>query len=141
VSTQNGVVRHSERHLHHDPPTAQELAELAADVDVPVAPAAAAVAVAGTATSCAAIDLELEPYDAARVEGHVLTVGRLREILARLAALPLEERMRVRGLHPDRAAVIVAGVVILVRVLEAYGLDRVEVSERDILWGVALAST
>ena len=93
------------------------------------------------ATSCAAIDLALEPYDAARVEGHVLSVDRLREIRDRLAALPLEERTRVPGLHPDRAAVIVAGVVILLRVLDAYGLDRVEVSERDILWGVALAST
>ncbi len=141
VSTQNGVVRHSERHLHHDPPEPGELAALARDVDVPVAPARGAVAVAGTATSCAAIDLELEPYDAARVEGHVLSVERLREIRDRLAALPLEERERVPGLHPDRAPVIVAGVVILLRVLEAYGLDRVEVSERDILWGVALAST
>jgi exopolyphosphatase/guanosine-5'-triphosphate,3'-diphosphate pyrophosphatase len=141
ASTQNGVVRHSERHLHRDPPTRQELAALAADVDVPVAPAGTAVAVAGTATSCAAIDLALEPYDATRVEGHVLAVERLREIRDRLAALPLEERARVPGLHPDRAPVIVAGVVILLRVLEAYGLDRVEVSERDILWGVALAST
>jgi exopolyphosphatase / guanosine-5'-triphosphate,3'-diphosphate pyrophosphatase len=141
VSTQNGVVRHSERHLHHDPPTPGELAALARDVDVPVAPARTAVAVAGTATSCAAIDLRLEPYDATRVEGHVLSVERLREIRDRLASLPLEDRVRVPGLHPDRAAVIVAGVVILLRVLEAYGLDRVEVSERDILWGVALAST
>jgi exopolyphosphatase/guanosine-5'-triphosphate,3'-diphosphate pyrophosphatase len=65
----------------------------------------------------------------------------LREIRDRLASLPLEDRVRVPGLHPDRAAVIVAGVVILLRVLGAYGLDRVEVSERDILWGVALAST
>jgi exopolyphosphatase/guanosine-5'-triphosphate,3'-diphosphate pyrophosphatase len=141
ASTQNGVVRHSERHVHHDPPTRQELAALADDVDVPVAPARTAVAVAGTATSCAAIDLELVPYDAARVEGHVLAVERLREIRDRLAALPLEKRARVPGLHPDRAPVIVAGVVILLRVLEAYGLDRVEVSERDILWGVALTST
>jgi exopolyphosphatase/guanosine-5'-triphosphate,3'-diphosphate pyrophosphatase len=141
VSTQNGVVRHSERHLHHDPPTAAELAALAADVEVPVAPAAAAVAVAGTATSCAAIDLALEPYDAERVEGYVLAVERLREIRDRLAALPLERRAEVPGLHPDRAPVIVAGVVILLRVLEAYDLDRVEVSDRDILWGVALTST
>ena len=141
ASTQIGVVRHSERHLHHDPPTPAELAALARDVNVPTAPARTAVAVAGTPTSCAAIDLELEPYDSARVEGHVLTAERLREIRDRLAVLPLAERANIRGLHADRAAVIVAGVVILLRVLEAYGLDRVEVSERDILWGVALAST
>jgi exopolyphosphatase/guanosine-5'-triphosphate,3'-diphosphate pyrophosphatase len=141
ASTQNGVVRHSERHLHHDPPTARELAALAADVDVPTAPASAAVAVAGTATSCAAIDLALDPYDPERVEGYVLSLERLRSILARLAALPLARRIEVPGMHPDRASVIVAGIAILIRVLEAYDLDRVEVSERDILWGVALAST
>ncbi len=141
ASTQNGVVRHTERHLHHDPPTPEELRELADDVQVPVAPAAAAVAVAGTATSCAAIDLALVPYDAARVEGHVLGIDRLRAIRDQLAVLTLPQREAVPGLHPDRAPVIVAGVVILLRVLEAYGLDRVEVSERDILWGVALQCT
>src|SRR5215218_10306025 len=72
VSTQVGVVRHTERHLHGDPPSEAELAELAADVDAGIAAAVpaevrarvqAAVAVAGTATSCAAIDLALDPYD------------------------------------------------------------------------------
>jgi exopolyphosphatase/guanosine-5'-triphosphate,3'-diphosphate pyrophosphatase len=140
ASTQNGVVRHSERHLHHDPPLAEELAALAADVHVPRAHAQTAVAVAGTATSCAAIDLALEPYDAARVEGHVIARARLRELLERLAALPLAQRRAVPGLHPDRAPTIVAGVVILLRVLELYGLDGVEVSDHDILWGAALAS-
>jgi hypothetical protein len=32
----------------------------------------------------------------------------------------------------------VAGVVILTRGLDAFGLDAVEVSDRDILWGVAI---
>jgi exopolyphosphatase / guanosine-5'-triphosphate,3'-diphosphate pyrophosphatase len=148
VSTQIGVVRHTERHVHSDPPTQQELAALAADVDAGIAIAVpedvrartqAAVAVAGTATSCAAIDLELEPYDTAKVEGHVLSRERLGELLDRLAALPLEERRKVRGLHPDRAPTIVAGVVVLSRALDVFSLPKVEISDRDILWGVALA--
>jgi exopolyphosphatase/guanosine-5'-triphosphate,3'-diphosphate pyrophosphatase len=57
---------------------------------------------------------------------------------ARLAALPLGERRDVPGLHPDRAPTIVAGTVLLGEVLRAFGLDAFEVSERDILWGVAL---
>jgi exopolyphosphatase/guanosine-5'-triphosphate,3'-diphosphate pyrophosphatase len=150
VSTQNGVVRHSERHLHSDPPTREEREALAravrADLEARVpadvrASARKAVAVAGTATSCAAIDLELDPYDVDRVEGHVLSAARLDELLERLAALPLAERAAVTGLQPSRAPTIVAGVIILVQVLGAFGLDRVEVSERDILWGVALTST
>ncbi len=147
TSTQAGVVRHTERHLGSDPPRPEELEALAADVrgvldaavpavewDVPEA----AVAVAGTATSCAAIDLELDPYDPAKVEGHVLSLERLGDLLSRLAAMPLAERRRVPGLHPDRAPTIVAGVVILTTVLRHFGLDATEVSECDILWGAAL---
>ena len=43
-----------------------------------------------------------------------------------------------RKFHPDRAPTILAGTQILVRVIEAFGLDEVEVSEHDILYGVAL---
>jgi exopolyphosphatase/guanosine-5'-triphosphate,3'-diphosphate pyrophosphatase len=147
VSTQIGVVRHTERHLRSDPPAAAELAALAADVDAGVAAAVpgdvrarvkAAVAVAGTATSCAAIDLALERYDTTRVEGHVLSRAKLDALLERLAGMPLAERREVRGLHPDRAPTIVAGVVVLGRVLDGFGLSEVEISDRDILWGVAL---
>jgi exopolyphosphatase/guanosine-5'-triphosphate,3'-diphosphate pyrophosphatase len=147
VSTQIGVVRHTERHLASDPPAADELAALAADVEAGIAaalPAAvrervqAAIAVAGTATSCAAIDLELEPYDTTKVEGHVLSRARLEALLERLAALPVAERRNVTGLDPARAPTIVAGVVILISALAAFGLDEVEISDRDILWGVAI---
>jgi exopolyphosphatase / guanosine-5'-triphosphate,3'-diphosphate pyrophosphatase len=150
VSTQVGVVRHTERHLHSDPPTAAELAALAADARAALEAAvpaairerpAAAVAVAGTATSCASIDLELDPYDPARVEGHTITRARLEELRDRLAALPLAERRGVTGLDPNRAPTIVAGTVILLEVLGAFDLDAFEASERDILWGVALDST
>jgi exopolyphosphatase/guanosine-5'-triphosphate,3'-diphosphate pyrophosphatase len=149
VSTQVGVVRHTERHLHSDPPTAEELAALAADARTALeaavpeairARAGSAVAVAGTATSVAAIDLELDPYDPARVEGHRVTRERLEEVRDRLAALPLEERRHVTGLDPNRAPTIVAGTVILLEVLGAFALDAFEASERDILWGVALDS-
>jgi exopolyphosphatase/guanosine-5'-triphosphate,3'-diphosphate pyrophosphatase len=147
VSLQAGVVRQTERHLSHDPPTLRELSALGSDVtalierEVPEAVrrgAALAIAVAGTATSCAAIDQALEPYDASRVHGYRLELTTLKLLLARLASMDLAERRRVRGLHPDRAPTIVAGVMILIRVLEAFELDGFETSEHDILRGVAL---
>jgi len=143
VSTQIGVVRHSERHLHSDPPAPAELAALVADVERAIADAVpasertrvtAAVAVAGTATQSAGIDLGAEGLD---VEGHRLTAKRLRAIVERLAAIPLEQRRDVPGLDPDRAPTIVAGVVVLTTALSAFGLAEVAVSDRDILWGAA----
>jgi exopolyphosphatase/guanosine-5'-triphosphate,3'-diphosphate pyrophosphatase len=98
------------------------------------------VAVAGTATSLAAIDQELDPYDPTKVHGYTLSVDACEKLLQRLAALPLDERRQTKGLHPDRAPTIVAGVVILLEVLDAFGLQRVEISEHDILRGAALAA-
>jgi len=147
VSTQVGVVRHSERHLAHDPPEPAELNALARDARATFEAELPAevrdevervVAVAGTATMTAAMDLELEPYDSARVEGHVLSVHTLRARLKQLAAVPLAERRRTKGLDPDRAPTIVAGVVVLLEVLDAVGAGEVQVSDRDILWGRAL---
>ncbi len=147
-SVQAGVVRMTERHLADDPPTPDQLTALAEDVRGLLAaalPADAragvehAIAVAGTATSSAAIALELEPYDPDRVHGHVLEVATLELLLARLAAMPNAERRQVAGLHPDRAPTIVAGVAMLLECVRAFGLDRLEVSEHDVLRGAALA--
>jgi exopolyphosphatase/guanosine-5'-triphosphate,3'-diphosphate pyrophosphatase len=99
-----------------------------------------AVGVAATITSLAALDLGLEEYDRARVHGHVLTRDGARAQLGRLAALPLEERRHVPSLDPDRAPVIVAGGAILLAILEAYRLESIRVSERDLLDGAALAA-
>ena len=149
VSTQAGVVRQTERHLHTDPPTSDELEALAADVRAIYAEAvpddvkravAKAIAVAGTATQLAAIDLHLEPYDPERVHGHVLSRDRIEAILGALASLPLAERRQIIGLHPDRAPTIVAGSVLLVEALGTFGLDVVEISEHDILRGAALSA-
>jgi exopolyphosphatase / guanosine-5'-triphosphate,3'-diphosphate pyrophosphatase len=147
VSTQAGVVRHTERHLANDPPTARELEALGADAhaifaeNLPAAvrhSARSAISVAGTATSLAAIDLDLECYSANEVHGHRLSLEACNRMLARLAALPEAERRHVRGLHPDRAPTIVAGAVLLVAALDAFSLDRTEVSDQDILHGAAL---
>ncbi|MCU0312887.1 MAG: Ppx/GppA family phosphatase, partial [Solirubrobacteraceae bacterium] len=147
VSTQAGVVRMTERHLHHDPPLAAEVEALRRDAretftaGLPAdvrASAAAMIAVAGTATSMTAIDQALEPYDPARVHGAQVTREACEAILARLAAMTEDERRHVPGLHPDRAPSIVAGAVFLSEAMAVFGLDATEVSEHDILYGVAL---
>jgi exopolyphosphatase/guanosine-5'-triphosphate,3'-diphosphate pyrophosphatase len=147
VSTRMGSVRHTERHLRGDPPTETELAALAEDAraiveaDVPAEVrerVGAGIAVAGTATSLAAIDQELDPYDPERVHGYRLSQASCERLLARLARLTVAERRDVTGLHPDRAPTIVAGAGVLLESMRAFGVDEVEVSERDILHGAAL---
>src|SRR6185437_3746188 len=147
VSTQAGVVRQTERHLHGDPPDAAEMDALVSDVhqilqdNVPAERRGAVghgIAVAGTATSLAAIAQHLDPYDPERVHGYLLSASESERILGELAAMTLQQRRHVAGLHPDRAPTIVAGVLIFREVLRLFGLDRIEISEHDILRGAAL---
>jgi exopolyphosphatase / guanosine-5'-triphosphate,3'-diphosphate pyrophosphatase len=97
-----------------------------------------AIGVAGTVTSLAALELGLVEYDPERIHGHRLSREAVQAQLQRLASLPLEERRRVPGLEPERAPVIVAGAVILREILDRYGLAELEVSEHDLLHGIAL---
>ena len=145
ASLQAGVVRPTERHIASDPPAPVELESLAADVrgliEEAVAGApevGAGIAVAGTPTSLAAIELGLEPYDPERVHGHVLVLPSIQRMLSQLASSPLSKRAQIPGMHPDRAPTIVAGVVILVEAMRTFGLERITVSEHDILYGTAI---
>jgi exopolyphosphatase / guanosine-5'-triphosphate,3'-diphosphate pyrophosphatase len=149
VSTPLGSVRQTERHITEDPPRPEDLEALAAAAreiaatSIPYGVREATttgIAVAGTATSLASIDQELEPYEPARVHGHRLLLGRCERMLDKLAALPLEEREEVKGLHPDRAPTIVAGAAILVESMRLFALDAMETSAADILHGAALAA-
>ena len=144
-----GSVRLTERFLHSDPPAENELGACAAAVRALLAErvpdhvrgsATSAIGVAGTITSIAALDLGLDEYDRDRVHGHVLTLESLRRQLDRLASVPVDERRTFRPLDPERAPVIVAGAAIVREIVDFFGLDGLEVSERDILDGAALAA-
>ncbi len=148
VSTQAGVVRQADRHITSDPPDAAELTALRSDLHeileraVPVKRRTGigrALGVAGTPTSLAAIAQHLDPYDPKRVHGYVLTATERDTIFEMLLALPLQQRKTVVGLHPDRAIAILPGIVILNAIMDLFELDRIEVSEHDILRGAAIA--
>jgi len=137
-----GCVRITERFLHSDPPSRPELAAAGTYVRslLPALEAKSAIGVAGTVTTLATLDLGDAEYDPARTHGHRISLSSIERQLERLAAMTTEERLAVPGIEPGRAPVIVAGVVVLREVMTAYGLDEIEVSERDILHGAALAA-
>jgi exopolyphosphatase / guanosine-5'-triphosphate,3'-diphosphate pyrophosphatase len=132
-----GCVRLTER-FPDDPEGAAEFARTTLDpVELDVRQA---VGVAGTITQLATLDLGLEREEPDRVHGHTLTTDAVASLLERLARMSVEEIRRERGMHPDRAPVIVAGTVVVVETLRRFGLEELEVSERDIMHGAALAA-
>jgi exopolyphosphatase/guanosine-5'-triphosphate,3'-diphosphate pyrophosphatase len=138
ISTEAGSVRLTERFLHSDPPSRDELDACAAHVRflLPDLDVTQAVGVAGTVTTAAAVLLGGAPT----VHGRHLTRDRVAGVLARLASLPLADRALVPGLASERAPVIVGGLVTLLEILDRYRLPALEVCERDLLDGAALAA-
>ncbi len=137
-----GSVRLTERHLASDPPTRDEVAAAAHDVEalLPALDARTAVGVAGTITTLAALDLGLERYDAEKVHGHRISAASVDELAERLARMTIDERRGLPAMEPERAPVIVGGAVVLREIVRRYEFDAVEASERDILDGAALAA-
>ena len=138
-----GCVRLTERFLHTDPPTREELERCAYYVreQLPTDQhPAAAIGVAGTVTTLATLDLGLEAEDPALVHGHRMPTDVVAAGVERLSQQNIEEIRARPGIHPERAPVIVAGAIVALEVLRHFRLPQLEVSERDIMHGAALAA-
>lgn len=148
VSRQLGCVRLTERRLRSDPPTHEEMAAAEADVDteldaldgvVDARAARTLVGVAGTVTTLGALHLGLDEYDAERIHGTRVPAGAVRALTDRLAAMRVDQIAALGPMAPGREDVMVAGALILARVVERFGFEDVLVSEADILDGLALS--
>ncbi len=146
LSVDVGCVRLTERFLSDDPPTPEQVDAARAAVRealgrvraaVPTGRARTAVGLAGTVTTVAALALGLPAYDPQAIHLSRLRAEQVREVTARLLALPRAERAALPAMHPGRVDVIGAGAVVLDEVVAGLGLPEVLVSEADILDGVA----
>ena len=89
------------------------------------------VGTGGTFTALAAMALGQPWMDRTHVHGTVITSPEIRDIGETLAGMKVEDRIRLQGLQPSRADIVVHGICILLGVMERLGIDRVTVSE----WG------
>lgn len=147
VSIDVGCERLTERYLHHDPPTAEELSaaisvttahledvarELPATRD-----ARTMIGVAGTATTAAAVEIGLATYDRDAIHHFRLTRSAAEDVFRTLATEARAERIHNPGLEEARADVIVAGCCILVAVMRYFDTHEMLISESDILDALA----
>ena len=145
VSVDIGCVRMTERHLHGDPPTAEEIARVEADVQgaldlasraVPLDRARSLIGVAGTVTTVVALVHDLPVYDPAAIHGLAATPAQVEDMTARLLAMSRSERAALSVMHPGRIDVIGGGSLVLRAIVRRLGMPVIA-SETDILDGVA----
>ena len=146
ISVNVGCVRMTERHLHGDPPTGQEVAAAIADIDaaldtvaatVPVRQARTLIGLAGSVTTVAAIAMGLPGYDAARIHHARVSAADVHAVTRGLLAQTRATRAAIGAMHPGRVDVIGGGALVLDRLMERFGFGEVLVSEHDILDGMA----
>jgi exopolyphosphatase / guanosine-5'-triphosphate,3'-diphosphate pyrophosphatase len=147
-----GCVRLTERCLHSDPPTPDEVAAARQVVReklgvalgvVPVEEARTWVGVAGTMTTLSALAHNMARYDSAAIHLSRVSGPDLLAVCERLIAMTRSERVALPPMHEGRADVIGGGAIVveeLARELrDRAGIDELTVSEHDILDGIVLS--
>jgi exopolyphosphatase/guanosine-5'-triphosphate,3'-diphosphate pyrophosphatase len=147
-----GSVRLTERHLHSDPPRADEIAAAVRDIDTALDRAAEVVDVtgigslvglAGSVTTITAHALGLQEYDPGRIHLAELSPGQVLAACEDLLHRTREQRAALGFMHPGRVDVIGAGALVwhqVVQRLAGLGVGRVVTSEHDILDGIAASA-
>src|SRR4051812_10643279 len=149
LSVDMGCVRLTEKFLHRDPPTPEELSQVISvardymeDVvrEIPATrDAKRLVGLAGTVSTVAAVEQGLATYDRDRIHHFVLTRAAAEDVFRTLATEKRADRVHNPGLEEARADVIVGGAVILVTIMRHFDFDDCLVSEADILDGLILS--
>jgi exopolyphosphatase/guanosine-5'-triphosphate,3'-diphosphate pyrophosphatase len=146
VSVDIGCVRMTERHLHGDPPSRDEVAAATADIDaaldvvtdaVPVGHARTLIGLAGSVTTVAGIAMGLSAYNPARIHHARVSAADVQEVTRSLLAQTRAVRAAIGVMHPGRVDVIGGGALILDLIVRRFGFGEVLVSEHDILDGIA----
>ncbi|WP_250309515.1 DUF501 domain-containing protein [Gardnerella sp. Marseille-Q2328] len=152
-----GSVRMTERHLHTDPPTEEEIQAAIDDVDkhidealkvVPAGRTRTIIGVSGTVTTMAALTMGLKHYDHTAVDGVRIGLEQAYAVNNRFLRMARDRRRTYATIHPGRVDVVGGGAVVWSRVLErlakaAYEdhggvLDTFVASEHGLLDGITL---
>jgi exopolyphosphatase/guanosine-5'-triphosphate,3'-diphosphate pyrophosphatase len=143
-----GCVRMTERHLHDDPPTDDQVEAARADIEqaltsvaatVPVKEAASLIGLAGSVTTVTALALGLGSYDPERIHHAHVSASEVHAVTESLLGMTRADRAALPVMHPGRVDVIGAGALVLDTVLRWGGFAEVVASEHDILDGIAFS--
>ncbi|MEP7234930.1 MAG: Ppx/GppA phosphatase family protein [Ignavibacteriota bacterium] len=138
-----GAVRIKERCLSKNDPesvhAARTYIRTALQDMPPIAKAKKLIAVAGTPTALAAMKLRLVAFDAAQINGTRLLVSEVSDLTNEILELsPADLVNKYPVIHPDRADILPAGVLILEETMKHLGINEVQVSTYGLRFGILI---
>ncbi|RBP35479.1 Ppx/GppA phosphatase family protein [Garciella nitratireducens] len=141
-----GALRMKEIYIYHDPVKEEELLILKQRIKETLQEGlsqsfynmSSVMGIGGTITTLSSIKQNMKEYDSKKIHHSKLLIQDVRNILKRLKVLNLEQRKKIVGLQPSRADIIIAGIVILLEIMETLKIEELLVSEKDTLEGMLL---
>ncbi len=142
-----GVVKLNEDYIKSDPVSKDEIAKIKNNIipflediknktGIYLDEQTIFVGTAGTFTTIASIDLGLETYSREKVHLHRIPLKRLQSIYNEASQLTLEERKRIKGLEPERADLIIPGLVFTINIMDFFKFEELIVSDYGLLEGI-----
>ncbi|KPK92593.1 hypothetical protein AMJ80_06515 [bacterium SM23_31] len=127
--------------LNNDPPELSELSKAQKYITEricrlpPIKQEKSAIGIGGTITTLAAVNLNINEFDAAKIEGKLLSKNSIKFILNRFLKLTAHERLSIPGMEKGREDIIIAGTAVLLEFLNYYMLDSIKVSTKGVRYG------
>jgi exopolyphosphatase/guanosine-5'-triphosphate,3'-diphosphate pyrophosphatase len=96
---------------------------------------ASCVGVGGTITTLASVMLGLDPYDPSMANGSLLEISEVERQIELYSSMAPQARMKIKGLGPKRADIILAGACIVGELMGFFEAKTVTVSDRGLRYG------
>lgn len=146
ASLRLGSVRLTERFLPSDPVGGKEYARLLGAIDHELDSTLAdwriegrvdtMVGIAGTFTTLAAVKKGLRQYVHSEVHGTILSRSEVERQLSLYKAKTVAQRREIPGLEPKRADVILAGALLISRIMTFVRVEEAIVSDQGVRYGL-----
>jgi exopolyphosphatase / guanosine-5'-triphosphate,3'-diphosphate pyrophosphatase len=139
-----GSVRLTERILRKSPPDLEALHAASEYIRnqlkffSPFTDGSILYGVAGTLTTLAALDQNLEVFDGLKIHGYRLPKSHIDVIFERLVKLTLPELLHYPAILPERADIILGGILILKELLSYFSIPEIVVSRQGLRYGMML---
>jgi exopolyphosphatase/guanosine-5'-triphosphate,3'-diphosphate pyrophosphatase len=144
-----GVIKLTQKHIKTDPVSEDDMQEMNREIisalntireniGKQVDKHTQLIGTGGTFTTIASIDIGLDTYSREKIHLHTVSLDRLQDMNKNLAALPLEERKKVKGLEPERADLIIPGIQFTISIMRIFGFDKLTISDYGLLEGALL---
>lgn len=144
-----GVVKLFDNHIKSDPPSKDDILSLKKESDTVLSRVKTQmghlinsrtvfIGTAGTITTLASIDIGLESYDHKKIHRYNISFKKLYDISERLISVSLSERKKMIGLEPERADLIIPGILFTINIMKLFGFDNILVSDNGLLEGALI---